>query len=83
VEVVDSQSQVEQAVHQRELLMSQTSPVSVLLLVTQVAVQIILVVGAVVTLVPSVVSVVRQADMVLTVGNSMQGVLEAMGLEER
>ena len=64
-------------------VVSQTSPVSVLLLVTQVAVQIILVVGAVVTLVPSVVTVVRQADMVLTVGNSMQGVLEAMGLEER
>ena len=80
---MDSQSQVEQAVHQRGQLMSQTSPVSVLLLVTQVVVQIILVVGAVVTLVPSVVTVVRQADMVLTVGNSMQGVLEAMGLEER
>ena len=79
---MDSQSQVEQAVHQREQLMSQTSPVSVLLLVTQVAVQTTLVVGAVVTLVPSVVTVVRQADMVLTVGNSMQAVLEAMGLEE-
>ena len=51
-------------------------------LVTQVAVQTILVVVAVVTLAPSVVTVVRQADMVLTVGNSMQGVLEAMGLEE-
>jgi len=30
-----------------------------------------------------VVTVVPQADMVLTVGNNMQAVLEAMGLEER
>tara|TARA_B100000131_G_scaffold145430_1_gene141476 strand:+ start:215 stop:466 length:252 start_codon:yes stop_codon:yes gene_type:complete len=83
VVVVDSQNQVEQAVQQREQLMSQTSPVSVLPLVTQVVAQIILVAVAVVTLAPSVVTVVRQADMVLTVGNSMQAVLEAMGLEER
>ncbi len=80
---MDSQNQVEQAVQQREQLMSQTSPVSVLPLVTQVVAQIILVAVAVVTLAPSVVTVVRQADMVLTVGNSMQAVLEAMGLEER
>ena len=31
----------------------------------------------------SVVIALHQEDMVLTVGNSMQGVLEAMGLEER
>ena len=80
---MDSQNQVEQAVQQKELSTSQTSPVSVLPLVTQVVAQIILVAVAVVTLAPSVVTVVRQADMVLTVGNSMQAVLEAMGLEER
>ena len=80
---MDLLNQEEQEVHQRESLMLQTSHQSLLLLVTQVAVQTTLVVGAVVTLVPSVVTVVRQADMVLTVGNSMQEVLEAMGLEER
>jgi hypothetical protein len=52
-------------------------------LVIQVVAQTILVAVAVVILAPSVVTVVRQADMVLTVGNSMQAVLEAMGLEER
>ena len=62
--------------------MSQSRHTYLLPLVTQVVVQTILVVVAVVTLAPSVVSVVRQADMVLTVGNSMQAVLEAMGLEE-
>ena len=79
---MDSQNQVEQAVRQKELSTSQTHHPLVLPLVTQVVVQTILVVVAVVTLAPSVVSVVRQADMVLTVGNSMQAVLEAMGLEE-
>ena len=80
---MDSQSQVEQAVQQKGLSTSPTHHQSVLLLVTQVVAQIILVAVAVVTLAPSVVTVVRQADMVLTVGNSMQAVLEAMGLEER
>ena len=80
---MDSQSQVEQAVHQREQLMSQTSRVSVLLLVTQVGVQITLVAVVMAVLAPLVVTVVPQVDMVLTVGNSMQAVLEAMGLEER
>ena len=80
---MDLQSQVEQEVRQKELLTSPIHHQSVLLLATQVVVQIILVAVAVVTLVPSVVTVVRQADMVLTVGNSMQAVLEAMGLEER
>ena len=80
---MDLQNQVEQAVQQKELSTSPIHHQSALLLATQVVAQIILVVGAVVTLVPSVVTVVRQADMVLTVGNSMQGVLEAMGLEER
>ena len=80
---MDLQSQVEQEVRQKELLTSPIHHQSVLLLATQVVVQIILVAVAVVTLVPSVVTVVRQADMVLTVGNSMQEVLEAMGLEER
>ena len=80
---MDSQSQVEQAVQQRERLTSQMSPVSVSQLVIQVVAQTILVAVAVVILAPSVVTVVRQADMVLTVGNSMQAVLEAMGLEER
>ena len=79
---MDSQNQVEQAVQQKELSTSPIHHQSVLLLATQVVVQIILVAVAVVTLVPSVVTVVRQADMVLTVGNSMQEVLEAMGLEE-
>ena len=73
--------EVREAQHQ-ELLMSQTHRPYLLPLVTQVAVQIILVVVATVTLVPLVVSVVPQVDMVLTVGNSMQEVLEAMGLEE-
>ena len=80
---MDSQSQVEQAVQQKERLTSQMSPVSVSQLVIQVVAQTILVAVAVVILAPSVVTVVRQADMVLTVGNSMQAVLEAMGLEER
>ena len=79
---MDSLNQEEQAVQHQELLMSQTRHPYLLPLVTQVVVQTILVVVAVVTLAPSVVSVVRQADMVLTVGNSMQAVLEAMGLEE-
>ena len=35
------------------------------------------------TLLHSVVIAQHLEDMVLTVGNSMQGVLEAMGLEER
>ena len=80
---MDLLNREEQEVHQRESLMSQTSHQSLLLLVTQVAVQIILVAVVVVTLVPSVVTAGRQADRVLTVGNSMQAVLEAMGLEER
>ena len=80
---MDSQNQVEQAVRQKELSTSQTHHPLVLPLATQVVVQIILVAVVVVTLVPSVVTAVRQADMVLTVGNSMQAVLEAMGLEER
>jgi hypothetical protein len=82
VEVVDSLNQEEREAQHQELLMSQTRHPYLLPLVTQVVVQTILVVVAVVTLAPSVVSVVRQADMVLTVGNSMQAVLEAMGLEE-
>ena len=80
---MDSLNQEEQAVQHQELLMSQTRHPYLLPLVTQVVVQTILVVVAVVTLAPSVVTAVRQADMVLTVGNSMQEVLEAMGLEER
>ena len=79
---MDSLNQEEQAVQHQELLMSQTRHPYLLPLVTQVVVQTILVVVAVVTLAPSVVTAVRQADMVLTVGNSMQEVLEAMGLEE-
>ena len=79
---MDSLNQEVQEAHHQELSMSQTRPPYLLPLVTQVVVQTILVVVAVVTLAPSVVSVVRQADMVLTVGNSMQAVLEAMGLEE-
>ena len=79
---MDSLNQEEQAVQHQELLMSQTRHPYLLPLVTQVVVQTILVVVAVVTLAPSVVTAVRQADMVLTVGNSMQAVLEAMGLEE-
>ena len=73
--------EVQEARHQ-ESLTSQTHHQYLLPLATQVVVQTILVVVAVVTLAPSVVTAVRQADMVLTVGNSMQEVLEAMGLEE-
>ena len=73
--------EVQEARHQ-ELLTSQTRHPYLLPLVTQVVVQTILVVVAVVTLAPSVVTAVRQADMAVTVGNSMQAVLEAMGLEE-
>ena len=80
---MDSLNQEEREAQHRELLMSQTRHPYLLPLVTQVVVQTILVVVAVVTLAPSVVTAVRQADMVLTVGNSMQAVLEAMGLEER
>ncbi len=79
---MDSLNQEVQEARHQELLTSQTHHPYLLPLVTQVAVQIILVVVAVVTLAPSVVTAVRQADMVLTVGNSMQEVLEAMGLEE-
>ena len=80
---MDSLNQEEQAVHQRELLTSQTRHPYLLPLVTQVGVQITLVAVVVATLAPLVVTVVPQVDMVLTVGNSMQAVLEAMGLEER
>ena len=52
-------------------------------MVTQVGVQITLVAVVMAVLAPLVVTVVPQVDMVLTVGNSMQAVLEAMGLEER
>ena len=79
---MDSMNQEVQEAHHQELLMSQTRHPLLLPLVTQVVVQIILVVVAMVTLAPSVGTAVRQADMVLTVGNSMQEVLEAMGLEE-
>ena len=79
---MDSLNQEVQEAHHQELSMSQTRHPYLLPLVTQVVVQTILVVVAVVTLAPSVVTAVRQADMVLTVGNSMQEVLEAMGLEE-
>ena len=79
---MDSQNQVEQAVRQKELSTSQTHHPLVLPLVTQVGVQIILVAVVVAILAPLVVTVVPQVDMVLTVGNSMQAVLEAMGLEE-
>ena len=80
---VDSQNQVEQAVQQKGLSMSPTRHPLVLPLVTQVGVQITLVAVVVAILAPLVVTVVPQADMVLTVGNNMQAVLEAMGLEER
>ena len=80
---MDSQNQVEQAVRQKELSTSQTHHPLVLPLVTQVGVQITLVAVVMAVLAPLVVTVVPQVDMVLTVGNSMQGVLEAMGLEER
>ena len=79
---MDSLNQEVQEAHHQELSTSQTRHQYLLPLVTQVVVQTILVVVAVVTLAPSVVTAVRQADMVLTVGNSMQEVLEAMGLEE-
>tara|TARA_A100001035_G_scaffold85648_1_gene66453 strand:+ start:355 stop:546 length:192 start_codon:yes stop_codon:yes gene_type:complete len=62
--------------------MSQTRHLYLLPLVTQVVVQIILVVVAMVTLAPSVVFVVRQADMVLIADKVEQAVLGAMGLEE-
>ena len=80
---VDLQNQVEQAVHQKEPSMSQIHHPLVLPLVTQVGVQITLVAVVMAVLAPLVVTVVPQVDMVLTVGNSMQAVLEAMGLEER
>ena len=80
---MDSQNQVEQAVRQKELSTSQTHHPLVLPLVTQVGVQITLVAVVMAVLAPLVVTVVPQVDMVLTVGNSMQAVLEAMGLEER
>ena len=79
---MDLQSQVEQEVRQKELLTSPIHHQSVLLLATQVVVQIILVVVAMVTLAPSVVTVVRQVDMVLIVDKVEQAVLGAMGLEE-
>ena len=79
---MDSLNQEVQEAHHQELSTSQTHHPYLLPLVTQVVVQTILVVVAVVTLAPSVVTAVRQADMVLTVGSSMQEVLEAMGLEE-
>jgi|TARA_B000000609_G_C23876962_1_gene191071 hypothetical protein len=71
-----------QEAHHQELLMSQTRHPYLLPLVTQVVVQIILVVVAMVTLAPSVVTVVRQVDMVLIVDKVEQAVLGAMGLEE-
>ena len=74
---------MEQAVRQKELSTSQTHHPLVLPLVTQVGVQITLVAVVMAVLAPLVVTVVPQVDMVLTVGNSMQAVLEAMGLEER
>ena len=79
---MDSLNQEEQAVQHQELLTSQTRHPYLLPLVTQVVVQTILVVVAVVTLAPSVVSVVRQADMVLIADKVEQAVLGAMGLEE-
>ena len=80
---MDSQNQVEQAVQQKGLSTSPTRYPLVLPLVTQVGAQITLVAVVVAILAPLVVTVVPQADMVLTVGNNMQAVLEAMGLEER
>ena len=79
---MDSMNQEVREAHHQELLMSQTRHPYLLPLVTQVVVQIILVVVAMVTLAPSVVSVVRQADMVLIVDKVEQAVLGAMGLEE-
>ena len=73
--------EVQEARHQ-ELLTSQTRHPYLLPLVTQVGVQITLVAVVMAVLAPLVVTVVPQVDMVLTVGNSMQAVLEAMGLEE-
>ncbi len=79
---MDSMNQEVQEAHHQELLMSQTRHPYLLPLVTQVVVQIILVVVAMVTLAPSVVTVVRQVDMVLIVDKVEQAVLGAMGLEE-
>ena len=79
---MDSLNQEEREAQHQELLMSQTRHPYLLPLVTQVVVQIILVVVAMVTLAPSVVSVVRQVDMVLIVDKVEQAVLGAMGLEE-
>ena len=79
---MDSMNQEVREAHHQELLMSQTRHLYLLPLVTQVVVQIILVVVAMVTLAPSVVSVVRQADMVLIADKVEQAVLGAMGLEE-
>ena len=79
---MDSMNQEVREAHHQELLMSQTRHPYLLPLVTQVVVQIILVVVAMVTLAPSVVSVVRQADMVLIADKVEQAVLGAMGLEE-
>ena len=79
---MDSMNQEVREAHHQELLMSQTRHPYLLPLVTQVVVQIILVVVAMVTLAPSVVTVVRQVDMVLIVDKVEQAVLGAMGLEE-
>ena len=80
---MDSLNQEEQAVQHQELLMSQTRHPYLLPLVTQVVDPTIL--DVVVTEDPHhlVGGALHQVDMVLTVGNSMQAVLEAMGLEER
>ena len=79
---MDSLNQEVQEAHHQELSTSQTHHPLVLPLVTQVGVQITLVAVVMAVLAPLVVTVVPQVDMVLTVGNSMQAVLEAMGLEE-
>ena len=79
---MDSMNQEVREAHHQELLMSQTRHPYLLPLVTQVVVQIILVVVAMVTLAPSVVTVVRQVDMVLIADKVEQAVLGAMGLEE-
>ena len=79
---MDSLNQEVQEAHHQELSTSQTRHPYLLPLVTQVAVQTILVVVAVVTLAPSVVTVVRQVDMVLIADKVEQAVLGAMGLEE-
>ena len=79
---MDSMNQEVREAHHQELLMSQTRHPLLLPLVTQVVVQIILVVVAMVTLAPSVVTVVRQVDMVLIADKVEQAVLGAMGLEE-